>query len=201
MTTMRNLINQLVAKTQFWWAKRTIVEGKDFIWNKDKASNAAFGESPTIEITTGKYAGVKFRFIDIAISDEENALLSFKTQVEYVPGGALESAYNVFDPSFAKLTSNILRIVLTNAARENQSAAKLDQEITNENRTTDTEESHEEREFHEESTPLLEKRISERKSRKKAVSRNARLHPEVQPTSKPKRNRSNVTRKNKPNRK
>lgn len=188
---MKTWINQAIAKTQFWWAKKTIKEGVNFMFVDDPTNKFDPFESPVVEILTGKFSGIRIKFEKMIITNFEESLLEFQTVVVYNPDNI-----DVLNKKFEKLSTNILRIILANTV--NCSAKDAIQGLNdNENRTPDTDEPYEKREFYEEVTPLLEKRVSKRNTRKKTVPRNSRLHSKVQPTSKPKRSGTKSPRKNK----
>ena len=172
-------------KLQFWWAKTTIKDGRDFDLQMDEVGML-------VTILRGKFKGVQYRYSPLKVLDDEG-LVDFRTHVEYLPYPIDPS-----DPKFEKLTTNILRILLTDAIPETMAQAKNEAQVTNENRDTDTGEPLEERGFHEESTPLLEKRVSKRKPRKKTVSADSGVHPKVQQPAKPKRARARTTGKKRP---
>lgn len=172
-------------KLQFWWAKTTIKDGRDFdILMDDRGM--------LVTILSGKFKGVSFRYSPLTVLDDEG-LVDFSTHVAYNPKGL-----DVSDPKFAKLTTNILRILLADAIPETAAQKHEEIQVIDENRDTDTDKLDQERVFHEESTPLLEKRVSKRKPRKKTVSADSGVHPQVQQPAKPKRTRARTTGKKRP---
>lgn len=177
-------LNEYKAKLEFWWAKKTIKDGRDFEVSMDDVGML-------VHLTSGKFKGVKYRYSPLKVLDDEG-LVDFRTYVEYTPKNV-----DVTDPRFVTLTTMILRILLEEAIPEKE----FESQVIDENRDTDTGEPTQEREFHEESTPLLEKRVSKRKPRKKAVRTDSDLHTEVQQPAKPKRPRARTTGKKRPERK
>lgn len=180
-------LNDIKAKLQFWWAKHTLKDGRDFSLSFD-----ALGLKVTV--LRGNFSGVQYRYSPLKVREEEEGLVDFATIVVYNPEKA-----DVSDPAFQKLTTNILRILLANAVGEHELSIK--EQVIDENRNTDTVELDQEREFHEEVSPLLEKRVSKRKPRKKVVSADSGVHSEVQQSAKPKRARARTSGKKRPDRK
>jgi hypothetical protein len=188
--TILNKIKQIYAGLQFWWVKRTLLEGRDF---KLSISNEV-DETLRAMICSGKFAGIEFAYSNMSLKDVDAGLLEFNTKVVYNPNDDVD----VFTKEFENLTSNILRVILSKGIAQYKVSAELEQELTDENRKNDTDELDEEREFHEEVSPLLEKRVSKRKPGTKGISRSAGVHLKVQPASKSKRNKTGAARKNKP---
>ena len=182
MTTMnlKNWIKQIFAKIEFWWAKKRIELNRDFGLSTHLDGVV---HKPVIEILRGKFKGVKFQFFNIHLKDQEEGLLEFQTRVVYTPNVNL----NIVCREFENLTTNILRIILIDSVRIN--AKEFDQELENEDRTTNINGTDEERGFYEEISPVLEKRISKRNSRKKAVSRNPRSYSKIQSVTESKHNK------------
>jgi hypothetical protein len=171
---------------EFWWAKKTIRDGRDFELQMDDAGML-------VTLISGKFKGVQYRYSPLTVLDDEG-LIDFRTFVEYAPKTA-----DLTDPKFVRLTTNILRILLADAIPETAIQAKQENtQVIDENRDTDTDEPNQERDFHEESTPVLEKRVSKRKPRKKTVPTDSGIHPQVQQPAKPKRARARTTGKKRP---
>ena len=176
-------------KFELWWARKTIKDGRDFEIQMDDVGMQ-------ITILTGKFQGVQYRYSPLRVVDNEG-LVDFSTYVEYAPKNV-----DVGDPRFAKLTTRILRILLEDAIPETAAQAKQEHaQVIDENRETDTDSIDEGRDFHEESTPLLEKRVSKRKPRTKAISADSVAHPQVQQPAKSKRSKARTTGSKRPNRK
>lgn len=183
-------LNEYKEKLAFWWAKKTIRDGKEFEVSMDDIGML-------VHIISGPFKGVTYRYSPLKVIDDDG-LVDFHTYVEYTPKNV-----DVSDPRFAKLTTAILRILLEQAIPETAAQAKkeIETQVIDENRDTDTGELVEERGFYEESTPLLEKRVSKRKPRKKTVSADSGIHPQVQQPAKPKRARARTSGKKGSNRK
>ena len=178
---------KLKEKLQFWWDKQTIKDGRDFEIRMDDVGML-------VTLLSGKFKGVQYRYSPLRVIDEEG-LVDFSTYVEYTP-----LTVDVSDPKFSRLTTKILRILLAEAIPE--TAVQAQQETTqviDENRNVDTVELDQERGIHEEVSPLLEKRVSKRKPRKKVVPADSKVHPQVQQPAKPKRARARTTGKKRPN--
>jgi hypothetical protein len=180
---------KLKEQFELWWARKTIKDGRDFEIQMDDIGMR-------ITILKGKFAGVEYRYSPLKVIDDEG-LVDFHTVVEYIPENV-----DVADPKFAKLTTNILRILLSEAIPETAAQAKQEQaQVIDENRKVDTDSVDEGREFYEESSALLEKRVSKRKPRKKAVPADTEPHSEIQQPAKPKRSKARTTGSKRPNRK
>jgi hypothetical protein len=156
---------------KFWWAEKRIKEGRDYHPSIDELGLL-------VTILRGEFTGVEFRFGPICVKEDPTGtqLLEFNTVVVYNPTEA-----DVLSKKFEKLTSDILRILLRSAIRETE------EQVIDENRNVDTGELAQERDIHEEVAPILEERVSKRKSRKKAVSADSGSHSEVQQRPKSKR--------------
>lgn len=179
-------LQEVKSRLEFWWARKTIKDGRDFDLQMDELGML-------VTILTGEFKGTQFRYSPLSVREDNEGLVDFATYVEYAPHSA-----DVANPKFTKLTTNILRILLTDAIPETAAQAHNEVQVTNENRDIDTGESFEERGFYEESTPVLEKRVSKRKPRKKAVRPDNELHSEVQQPAKPKRARARTARAKRP---
>ena len=178
-------MKKLKEKLEFWWVKKTIKDGRDFDILMDEVGML-------ITILKGKFKGVSYRYSPLKVLDDEG-LVDFKTYLEYAPQNV-----DVSDPRLTKLTTNILRILLSEAIPETAAQKHEETQVIDENRNTDTDKLDQERVFHEERTPLLEKRVSKRKSRKKVVTADSGVHPEIQQPAKPKRTRARTTGKKRP---
>jgi hypothetical protein len=177
---------RLKERLEFWWAKTTIKDGRDFEIQVDE-------DGMYISILKGKFRGVRYRYSPLTVLDDEG-LVDFRTIVEYIPENVGE-----LGEDFSKLTTKILRILLSEAIPETINQTKQEYEqVTNENGNIDTGELTQERDFYEESTPLLEKRVSRRKSRKKVVPTDSGLHPEIQQPAKSKRTGNRTPRAKRP---
>ena len=184
-------LKQAWASLEFWWARKKLKDGRDFELQFDELGLL-------VTVLTGYYASVQFRFANMVVHEE--GLLDFSTVVVYNPQDA-----DVTREDFVKLSNNILRIILDDAVRDTSKlniakplAEETIEQVIDENRNVDTGELNQERELHEEVSPLLEKRVSKRKPRKKAVPADSGSHSEIQQPAKPKRTRNRTPRKNGP---
>ena len=186
---MKSKLQEYKARFEFWWAKKTVKDGRDFSLSFD--SNGML-----VYILRGPFGGVQYRYANVQLKEDQSAMVDFSTVVVYNPNNT-----DLSDPKFVALTTNIFRIILDVAVSEhkNLTAIGMTEKVINENREVDISESNEERDFHEESTPLLEKRVSKRKPRKKTVSANSNPYLEVQLAAKPKRSKNSTPRKKRPN--
>lgn len=175
--------NEYKARLEFWWATKTLKDGRDFDLTFDQLGLL-------VSVLRGKYKGVQFRFANMVM--HEDGLLDFSTVVVYNPSNG-----DVSTDAFIKLTNNILRIILTDAVagRNKLNVKETQPQVNDENRDTDFSQPLEERDIHEESSPVLEKRISQRKPRKKVVRTDSGSHPQVQQPTKPKRTSNRNPRK------
>jgi hypothetical protein len=156
------MIENLIAKLQFWYVKQFYKIEKQYTFFVDL--NGPPGSFAVKFL--GKYDGVIVEFTDVKVGD--NGLMTFDYDVISNVNNA-----NVKSKSFDRFTSNVMRSILLSAI---DNAMKEG----NENRNTDLVESDAERVFHEEDSTILEERVSERKPRKKTVRRNQRIRSEVQ---------------------
>jgi hypothetical protein len=178
-------MKRLKEKLQFWWAKKTTKDGRDFELQMDDAGML-------VTLISGKFKGVQYRYSPLTVLDDEG-LIDFRTFVEYAPKDV-----DLTDPKFVRLTTNILRILLAEAIPETATQKHEQTQVIDENRNTDTDELNQERSFYEESTAVLEKRVSKRKPRKKVVRTDQPVHPKVQQSAKPKRTSTRSTGKKRP---
>jgi len=174
---MLNKLREKVATLEFWWAKRSLKDGVDFALRIEK-------DAIIVELLRGKFEGVRFQFKNVIL--REDRLVDFQTVIVDNPHCA-----KVTSKKFNKLSANLFRVVLSECVSD---ASK----VINESRTSDTVKPVEEREFHEEVSPLLEKRISSGQSRKKAVRPDTVVHPEIQQHAKSKRTGTRTPRAKRP---
>lgn len=173
-------LQEVKSRLEFWWARKTIKDGRDFDLLMDDVGML-------VTILTGEFKGTQFRYSPLSVREDDDGLVDFATYVEYAP-----LSVDLSNSKFTKLTTNILRILLQDAIPE------TNEQVTNENRDIDTSEPLEERGFHEEVSPLLEKRVSKRKPRTKTVRTDNGVHSEVQSPAKPKRTRARTARAKRP---
>lgn len=182
-------LNELKARLEFWWAKRSLKDGRDF-------ELSMHGDKLVVTILRGKFKGVLYQYSPLTVREDDAGLIDFQTHILYNPMDGLYA--DLMSGEFQKLTTNILRILLQESIPEKMAQANYIEQVMNENRDTDISEPLEERGFYEESTPLLEKRVSKRKPRTKTVRTDSGVHPEIQQPTKPKRNRARTSRKKRP---
>ena len=155
------MLEDLLAKIQFWRAKRYIKLGRDYDFFLDLSNKDALA----VKILK-KYPGV--------IIEYTNVYMSTDTQMTYdVAVIANPNLHNTETTKFKNFTTAIFRSII-NSALENS------QKEVNENRNTDSIKFDSERVLHEEIVAVSEDRVPERKPRKKTVRRNKTLHSEVQ---------------------
>jgi hypothetical protein len=157
---MSKLIN-LVAKLEFWYARKFIQLDKHYTFFLDLN-----GEPGSFAIKyLKKYDGVIVEFNNVKVGHDGQ--LSF----DYDIISNLNNC-DVKSKSFTRFTSNVMRSMIYNAVRN------LEKDL-NENGKLDLVESDSERGIHEEVTPVLEEGVSDRKPRKKTLRANKRIHPKV----------------------
>src|SRR5210317_274452 len=127
------------ASFEFWLAT------KRFKLERDYFIERGYQDMVTVRIKTGKFKGVSLTFHNIRLSQHDTTI-DFETHILENPNNA-----DLTSKKFIKLTNNILRALL--------------REVLHETGTGHTSELDEEREFYEESSPLLEKRILRQQSR------------------------------------
>ena len=155
------MIENLIAKLQFWYVKQFYKIEKQYTFFVDL--NGPPGSFAVKFL--GKYDGVIVEFTDVKVGD--NGLMTFDYDVISNVNNA-----NVKSKSFDRFTSNVMRSILLSAI---DNAMKEG----NENRNTDLVESDEERAFHEEDSALSEERIPDRKPRKKGIRGNKGIRSKV----------------------
>ena len=143
-----------VAAFQFWLATKRIKVDRDYVIER------GYDDIIKIRILRGKFTGVAFLFHNIRLGVHDEAILDFETYIQENPHNA-----DLASPKFNKLVGNIFRSLL--------------REVLHETGRNYTSEPDEEREFYEESSPVLEKRILRRKSRAKAVRPDSESHNSV----------------------
>jgi hypothetical protein len=155
------MFEDLIAKFQFWKAKKFLKFGRDYDLFLDLSNKDAIA----IKILK-KYPGVIFEITDIQMNSDNT--MSCNTSIIDNP-----NLCNVESNKFKDFTSAILRNIINDSVKH---ATK----VIDENGNIDLVESDAERVFHEEDAALSEERVPDRKPRKKTVRRNKRLHSEVQ---------------------
>ena len=157
------MFEDLIAKLQFWRAKKFVVLDKHYEFMLDLSNKDAMA----VRILK-KYPGVIVEYANIHMSSD--------TQISYdVSIVANPNLCKVESKKFNEFTTEIFRSILLGSIEHAKGK--------NENGNTDTFESGTERSFHEKVAPVPEKRVSNRKPRKKTVRRNQTVHSEVQQSS------------------
>ena len=152
-------VRDLKAKYEFWRASKLKV-GKHF----DFFFDVSRPESIAIKILK-KYPGVIIEFSGIQMITNQD--MSYDFDVIANP-----NLCDVESNRFKRYTCDIFRSIILNSVEN----AKKE---LNENRNTDLVEFDAERVLHEESVTVPEKRVSNRKPRKKTIRGNKRVHPKV----------------------
>ena len=160
---MKNKLIDLVAKIEFWYAKKFIKLDEHYTFFVDLN-----GEKHTFATKyLKKYRGVIIEFGNVTITGDTNQM-TFDYDIIANPNNC-----NVKTRGFERFTQNVMRNILYSAVQD-------DIRDKNESRNTDPIEFDSERSIHEESTSVPKKRISNRKPRKKTVRRNKAVHSEIQ---------------------
>lgn len=163
--TVKNRIQDLLAKIEFWYAKNFIKLDKHYTFFLDLA-----GDSGSFAVKyLKKYKGVIVEFGNIRIGAD--AQMTFDYDIISNVNNC-----NVKSKSFDRFTQNVMRSILHGAVQN-------DIREKNENGNTDLVESDAQRSIHEEVTTVSEERVSDRKPRKKGIRRNKAVHSEIQQSS------------------
>jgi hypothetical protein len=156
---MKKMMNNLLAKFEFWRAKRIkLDEHYTFFFNEADHNSVA------IKILK-KFPDVIIEFSNIQM--QEGSMMTFDFNVIANP-----NLCNVESDKFKRFTSDIFRGIII-ASIENAKGL-------HENGKSDLVEPVEERELHEEVSSIFEERVPERKPRKKTVRRNKAIRSKVQ---------------------
>ena len=154
-------IQDLIAKFEFWYAKKYIKVDTHYTFFLDLNSEPGSFAVKYLK----KYDGVIVEFSNVNVTDD--GLLTFDHDVISNVNNC-----NVKSKRFGRFTSNVMRNII-NSAIEN--AMKED----NENRNSNLVEPRSQRTVHEEVASVLEEGVSDRKSRKKTIRANKGVHPKV----------------------
>jgi hypothetical protein len=164
--TVKNKIQDLLAKIEFWYAKKFIKLDKHYTFFLDLN-----GAPSTFAIKyLKKYNGVIVEFANVQVSSDTGQMTFDYDVISNV------NNCNVKSKKFDRFTQNVMRSIL-HGAIENDTRDK------DENRNTDLVKSDSERTIHEEVVAISEERVSDRKSRKKGIRRNKAVHSEIQQSS------------------
>jgi hypothetical protein len=180
------MFGELAARINFWWAKKSLVEDRDFKIDLDASE---YNRGIVVTFLTGKFQGVKVEYSHLRLRENDNnGSLDFTTRVLENP-----TKFNLENnKAFVRLVTNAMRVLVLNCVRR---------ETDNEHRADDTSESDEERKFYEEDTSVLEERVSKRASAEDSFAGNAEVHQPVQPVAKRKRSKTVNSGKVRPQRK
>lgn len=183
---MHSKFQEYKARLQFWWARKVLKDGRDFELSVDE-------NGLIVTIISGKYSGIKFRYANMTMHTD--GLLDFSTVVVYNP-----KKEDVTLPDFVELTTKIIRIIFADMVEKEPvlNYRKEQAKVIDENRDIDFSQPLEERDIHEEISPILEKRVSKRKPRKKTVSTDTAVYSEVQHPAVKKRTGNRNSRKKRP---
>ena len=157
-----NKIQDLIAKYEFWYARKFIKLDKHYTFFLDL--NGPPG-SFAIKFLK-KYDGVIVEYTNVTVG--ENGLLTFDYDI-------ISNVNNcdVKSKRFERFTQNVMRNMIYSAVQN------VEKDL-NENGKLNFVESDSEREVYEEESPLSQERVSNRKPRKKGIRRNKTVHSEVQ---------------------
>lgn len=162
---MRDKIQDLIAKYEFWYATKFIKLDKHYTFFLDlNAPSSSFAIK-----YLKKYDSVIVEFANIKIG--ENNLMNFDYDVIANPNNC-----NVKSKRFHRFTGHVMRSIL-------HGAVENDQRENNENGNANLGKFGKERSVYAKGVAVPQKRVSKRKPRKKTVRRNKELHSEVQQSS------------------
>lgn len=187
--SITTMLNEVLARFQFWWAKKTLKEGRDFAFNKEftKGSNGLI-----IEIMKPPYEDIVVQVSGFSVREVAgHGLIDFETRILYNVNDV-----DVTTDKFNKLIANIVRLVIQNSV---DALERVDpKDLFNEDRDANIVELDEERPVSTKVSAVPEKRVSKRKPRKKTVSRDTKILPKVQQPTKSKRTKSPSGRTKRP---
>ena len=158
---VKNKIQDLIAKYEFWYARKFIKLDKHYTFFLDL--NGPPG-SFAIKFLK-KYDGVIVEFANVKVGDDGQMTFDYDV-ISNV------NNCNVKSKGFERFTQNVMRSILYGAIENYKKEP-------NENRELNPIELDSERDLHEEGSALSEERVSDRKPRKKTVRTNKRVHPKV----------------------
>ena len=156
-----NKIQDLIAKYEFWYARKFVKLDKHYTFFLD------LNGEPGLFVVKffKKYDGVIVEYANVTVG--EHGLMTFDYDI-------ISNVNNcdVKSKAFERFTQNVMRSILYGAIQN-------DIREKNENRNTDLVESASERSLHEEVTAVSEERVSNRKPRKKTIRGNQRVRSKV----------------------
>ena len=159
---VKNKIQDLIAKYEFWYARKFIQLDKHYTFFLDLN-----GEPGSFAIKfLKKYDGVIVEFTNVKVGGDGQMTFDYDI-ISNV------NNCNVKSKGFERFTQNVMRSILYGAIQN-------DIREKNENRNSDSIELDSEREVYEEVPTVPQERVSNRKPRKKGIRRNKAVHSEVQ---------------------
>ncbi len=158
---MMNKIQDLIAKYEFWYARKFIKLDKHYTFFLDL--NGPPG-SFAIKFLK-KYDGVIVEFANVKVGDDGQMTFDYDV-ISNV------NNCNVKSKSFERFTQHVMRSILYGAIENYKKEP-------NENRELDLVELDSERDIYEEGVAVPEERVSDRKSRKKTIRGNQRVRSKV----------------------
>ena len=156
-----NKIQDLIAKYEFWYARKFIQLDKHYTFFLDL--NGPPG-SFAIKFLK-KYDGVIVEFANVKVGDDGQMTFDYDV-ISNV------NNCNVKSKGFERFTQNVMRSILYGAIENYKKEP-------NENRELDLIELDSERDIYEEGIAVPEERVSNRKPRKKTIRANKGIHPKV----------------------
>ena len=161
---MNNFLAELKAKYDFWYVKKFFKLDKQYTFFMDLNNP----QNLAIKLL-GKYEGVIVEFSNIQVGAENDAMISFDTDIIANP-----NLHDTNSTRFKNYTANVMRSMILTSV---EYAEKV---IANENGNSDLVESDAQRTLHEEDVAISEERVPERKPRKKVVRRSKKVRSDVQ---------------------
>lgn len=156
-----NKIQDLIAKLEFWYARKFIKLDKHYTFFLDLNGDPGSFAVKFLK----KYDGVIVEFTDVDLGNDGQ--LSFNYDIISNVNNC-----NVQSKSFVRFTQNVMRSIIFSSIENYKKGS-------NENRELDLVELDSERGFYEEGVAVPEERVSNRKSRKKTVRRDKGVHSKV----------------------
>ena len=155
------MFEDLIARLQFWRAKKFVKHGKDYEFFLDLSNETAMA----VKFLT-KYPDVIVEYTDMHMSSGNH--MSYDISIIANP-----NLYDVESNKFKNFTMDVFRSII------NDSINYAKEKNLNETRDTYSLELDSERSIHEEVAPISEDRVPDRKPRKKAVRGNKKIRSKV----------------------
>jgi hypothetical protein len=150
--TIKDKIQDLLAKIEFWYAKNFTKINKHYTFLLDLGDSGNTFDVKYLK----KYDGVIVKFSNLQVSDDTRLLTFDHDIISNV------NNHNLKSKSFERFTRDVVRSIL-------HGAIENDKREMNENRNTNLFESNSKRSIYEKSIAVSEERVSDRKPRKKTV--------------------------------